>query len=79
MKYGGLCRAIKIIKSSVVNQEKANFGKLFADISVPMKLDHPNIVKLYEIFEYRGLFGLVMELCEGGDLFSNIKQSRFFS
>lgn len=50
MKYGGLYRATKIIKSSVINQEKANFGKLFAEISVPMKLDHPNIVKLYEVF-----------------------------
>ena len=44
-----------------------------------MKLDHPNLVKLYEVFEYRAQYILILELCEGGDLFNYIKQSRFFS
>lgn len=79
MKYGGLFRAAKVIKSALINADKANTGKLFAEISVPIKLDHPNLVKLYEVFEWRAQYILVMELCEGGDLFNNIKQSRFFT
>ena len=43
-----------------------------------MKLDHPNLVKLFEVFEYRGQYVLILELCEGGDLFNYIKQNRFF-
>ena len=31
------------------------------------------------MFDYRGQYVLVLELCEGGDLFHNIKQSRYFS
>jgi len=34
---------------------------------------------LYEVFEWRAQYILIMELCEGGDLFHHIKQSRFFS
>lgn len=30
MKYGGMLRAAKIVKSSLVTAEKANLGKLFA-------------------------------------------------
>jgi calcium-dependent protein kinase len=44
-----------------------------------MKLDHPNLIKMFEVFEWKQQYVLVMELCEGGDLFHNIKQSRFFS
>lgn len=47
MKYGGMLRAAKLIKSALVTAEKANIGKLLAEISLPMRLDHPNLVKLY--------------------------------
>lgn len=79
MKYGGIARAAKVIKSALILTNTANAGKLFSEISVPMMLDHPNIAKLYQVFQWRGQFILIMELCEGGDLFSNIKQSRYFA
>lgn len=47
MKYGGMMRAAKVIKSALVTAEKANIGKLLAEISLPMRLDHPNLVKLF--------------------------------
>jgi len=63
MKYGGLLRAAKIVKSALVTKDKNSCGKLFAEILVPMKLDHPNLVKLYEVFEHKGQYVLAMELC----------------
>jgi calcium-dependent protein kinase len=32
-------------------------------------LDHPNIVRAIETFEFEGMISLVMELCSGGDLY----------
>lgn len=34
-----------------------------------MSLDHPNIAKLYEVYDQKTYYVMVMELCEGGELF----------
>jgi calcium-dependent protein kinase len=40
------------------------------EIEVLRSLDHPNIVKLYEVYSYHKQIYLVLELCEGGDLYT---------
>jgi calcium-dependent protein kinase len=41
-------------------------------------MDHPNILKLYEVFQDDARFYVVTELCTGGELFDEIvKRSRF--
>ncbi len=35
-------------------------------------MDHPGIVKLYEVFEDNCSLYFVTELCEGGELFDEI-------
>lgn len=42
-------------------------------------LDHPNIIKLYETFEDSRNIYLVMEICEGGELFDRIIDKGQFS
>jgi len=42
------------------------------------EMDHPNIIKIYEMFEDEKKYYLVQELCKGGELFDEIvKQERF--
>lgn len=42
-------------------------------------MDHPNIIRLFEVFEDEKDLYLVMELCTGGELFDRIIKSGHFS
>jgi len=42
------------------------------EVTILKKLDHPNILKLYEVFEDDKRYYLVTELCKGGELFDEI-------
>ncbi|KRX01612.1 Protein kinase-like domain [Pseudocohnilembus persalinus] len=68
-------RAIKIIpKKAVKNHERFK-----REIDIMRELDHPNIIKLYETFEDTRNIYLVMEMCEGGELFDRILDKGNFS
>ena len=43
-------------------------------MAIMMSLDHPNIIKLYEVYDQSNCYVIVMELCEGGDLFKTVNQ-----
>lgn len=43
------------------------------------QLDHPNIMKLYEFFEDRRNFYLVMDVYKGGELFDEIVSKQKFT
>ena len=49
-----------------------NLQKFRREIDILMKLDHPNIIKLYEIYEAPNSLYLIMEQCKGGELFEKI-------
>jgi len=49
------------------------------EITILQKLDHPNVLKLYEYFEDERNVYLVTEICKGGELFDKIIEEEFFS
>ncbi|CAK0901681.1 unnamed protein product [Prorocentrum cordatum] len=42
------------------------------EVELLKELDHPNICKLYEVFEDAAALYMVMDMCEGGELFDRI-------
>ena len=48
---------------------------LRSEVDAMRRLDHPNIVKLYETFEEGQEIHMVMELCTGGVLIDRLEQS----
>jgi calcium-dependent protein kinase len=71
-------RAMKIIrKDSIITF--LNEDRLFNEINILKKVDHPNIIKIYEFFKDSVNYYMVSELCEEGDLFYKLSKKAFFS
>ena len=70
------CKQLPKIKIS-------NVEKIQREISILKKVDHPNIIKLYEVFEDDKYIYLIMEQCKGGELFdkiiNHIQKKKMFS
>ena len=72
-----IIRAVKLIKKDSMNDEEEQNFKY--EINILKMLDHPNIIKLFEIFEDEKKYYLVTELCKGGELFDEIIKQVTFS
>ena len=59
----------KVTKVNLIDLEKFK-----NEISIMSKADHPNIIKLYEIYESNRSLYLIMQLCKGGELFKKITE-----
>merc|ERR1719295_1076329 len=59
--------AIKIIDKTQLNP--GSLQKLFREVRIMKHLDHPNIVKLYQVIETEKTLYLVMEYASGGEVF----------
>ena len=76
--YGSVCKAknkatnaVRAVKTIGKAQMK-NVEKFKMEIAIMKMMDHPNIVKLYENFEDPKNIYLVMEICNGGELFDRV-------
>jgi len=49
------------------------------ELEILQQLDHPNVIKFYEVYEDVKYFHIVMQLCSGGELFSQIIKKGHFS
>ena len=56
------------IKSMLKSKVHYHLEILQRELEILKKVDHPNIIKLYEVYEDKKYLHLVTELCTGGDL-----------
>ena len=69
-KESGDIRAMKqIMKSKIPDIEKFQ-----NEIKILSMVDHPNIVRLFEVIEDDKYFNLLQELCTGGELLSKVQK-----
>ena len=58
-RQAGITRAMKSIDKKSVIREEAE--KMFAEVSILKDLDHPNIVKLFELYQDKDKYYLITE------------------
>eukprot|EP00347_Sterkiella_histriomuscorum_P012353 403368920 len=69
--------AIKIIHRESLEEEDEI--ALQTEVEILSQVDHPNVVKLYEIFDNKDCMFLVQELMSGGELFDRIVEKEQYS
>lgn len=72
-KATGLKYAVKCLDLSLVDTEEG-LQQLREEIYIMCQLDHPNIVRLEEVYESHSEIYLVQELCVGGELFDRLDE-----
>jgi len=76
-KRSGNEYAIKFIEKKHV--DKQDLMLLGREIDIMKKVDHPNVLKLEEVYETDEIIALVMELVNGGELFYKIVEKGNYS
>jgi calcium/calmodulin-dependent protein kinase I len=69
--------AVKMINKSDMAQE--DLMALQMEVDILSQIDHPNVVKLFEVWEDKIKFYMVMEIMTGGELFDRIVEKDHYS
>ena len=64
--------AVKIMDKAQIFSEPLNLNRIRREIAILKIVLHKNIIKLYELMETPNKIYLVMEYCNGGELFDYI-------
>eukprot|EP00906_Rhabdomonas_costata_P008784 RCo012473 len=70
--------AVKAMERKVLKEEQME-EQLKKEIAIMRKLNHPAIVRLYEVFQTKSTVYLILELVSGGELFNKIVQEKRFT
>ena len=63
--------AIKILEKSKI-KEKEDLERTIREMAILKNFNHPNVIQTYEIHETKESYLIIMEYCEGGELFNYI-------
>jgi len=67
--------AIKIMNKK--KMDSSDIELMRTEIEILKICQHPNIIRLYDIFENIDYIYIIMEYCQGGDLFSYLEKRKF--
>lgn len=77
-KQTGLPRAMKRIVKNPKSKKDCE-KEILNEIDILKKMDHPNIVKIFEFYNTNEGYYLITEYCSGGELFQEIVDNAPFS
>ena len=69
-----MVRAVKVMDKTAI--EESEMERFLTEINILKMMDHPNIVKLYEVLQDKKRYYLVTELCTGGELFDKLSKDK---
>lgn len=67
--------AVKVIDKKIF-ANKYNLKNIQSEIDIMKKIEHPNIVKLHDVYQTNNNMYIVTEYCRGGDLHCLLKKQK---
>lgn len=67
---------IRVCKTINKDQAAVPVEQIEAEINILKTLDHPNIIKIYDVYEDYNSVYIIMEYCQGGELLDRIIQAQ---
>jgi len=71
--------AVKTIEKAKLLENSKNLISLQKEIQILRRIDHPNVIKLYEVYENDLYVHLILEFLKGGELFQLIQRKGIYS
>lgn len=71
----GVYFACKCLDTGLIDSEEA-MQQLRNEVSIMCQLDHPNIVRIEEVYQSPDRLFIIQELCTGGELFDRLEEQR---
>jgi len=75
----GIPQRFAVKEAMVAGVKDEERQRMQSEVEIFLRLDHPHITRLYDVYESSEGLQLVMECMEGGDLFSRLETRRVFS
>jgi calcium-dependent protein kinase len=63
----GEARAVKILKRNIFTNPRVK-EQFLQEFNILKKTSHPNIIRIYEIYQFSNYMYIISELCSGGSL-----------
>ena len=70
---------MKSIKKSFIMHNALNKTSLLCEIDIMRQLDHPNVIRLEEVYEDKRYIHLLLPLLSGNELYMRMKKKGRFS
>ena len=65
--------ALKTIEKNKIKNCKRNIQYVKGEIDIMRVLDHPYVIKMYEVYESNKYVHLVLDYMDGGELFDRLR------
>ena len=72
---GATCTNYQLLALKEISKDRVDelfLKEMRNEVAILRTLDHPNIVRVYDMFESKRAIYMVMEYCKGGDLFTRV-------
>jgi calcium-dependent protein kinase len=59
--------------------KRSKIQQIVTEVEIHLSLDHPNITRVFDVYESEASVTMVSELCEGGELYASLQDKHVYS